>query len=75
MTTLGLLSGFTFWPFCSIFDGRDDGGRAFGGGGQGDGQPALLPAHSLSFRSKIRDVGPIMKFQQQQQQIDSDLLK
>ena len=32
-------------------------------------------AHSLSFRGKIRDVGPIMKFQQQQQQIDSDLLK
>jgi hypothetical protein len=32
-------------------------------------------AHHLSFRGKIRDVGPIMKFQQQQQQIDLDLLK
>jgi hypothetical protein len=31
--------------------------------------------HHLSFRGKIRDVGPIMKFQQQQQQIDLDLLK
>ena len=35
MTTLGLLSGFTFWPTCSFFDGRDDGGRAVGVGGGG----------------------------------------
>jgi hypothetical protein len=34
---------------------------------------AAAAAHSLSFRCKIRDVGPIKKFQQQQQQIDSNL--
>jgi hypothetical protein len=33
---------------------------------------ATFHTSQLSFRGKIRDVGPIKKFQQQQQQIDSD---